>query len=312
MKGLGSARDTVSSLVRRYECLTASSSSQSHTKPIVTLGQVRNKESSYRKSCGSNVGSKRKASQPTHEERWGKLVASLGSLTKDAVALSTVDHFVKQGQGQLDYNYYQAVEKFTLHYRDILDGDGLPTNPEEIDMDVMENTYDVLSFFCKAYLEGHSQRVETAREATEIEQQRVLRALYRRDIFMRLYYAGGTDRDHADREAYLRDFYNRKLGQVLTRAWAREDTRVFNGRLLYLFEPWELEQIVAADLFLARTVYDHVQLRKQHEVASSQAQVDDLRSLPSAVFLTGPIVRLMCDLDFLRRAELGLMNVLKT
>lgn len=129
---------------------------------------------------------------------------------------------------------------------------------------------------------------------------------------MRLYYAGGTDRDYADREAYLKDFYNRKLGQVLTRAWAREDIRVFNGRLLYLFEPWELEQIVSADFFLAQSVYDHMQLREQCQSYFSQAQRDEWRSSPSAMFCSGPISRLHCDLGFLRRAESGLENALRT
>lgn len=241
----------------------------------------------------------------TREERWNELETSLGYVIKDAIALSQVDNFIQRGQGEPNYQYYQAVEKFTARYEEILNNKGFPIYLSDLDLDSIEQTHRVLLYFVKVFTTGRDILFDLldgtlARTTNNTERLRVLRAFYRRSILFRLYYAGGMDHDPlimTDRERYLKKFYNERLGQVLSRRWAQDDTRIFNGRLLCLFEPWELEQIVTVDVFVSRLVFEHSLFRKEIR------RIRIARPSSWAEFFNCPLSRYFHDLDFHHRSQ---------
>lgn len=245
--------------------------------------------------------------QSLYQKRWEKLAMSLAYVIKDAVALSQIDRIIQQGQGQPDYKYYQAVESFTRYYKDILE-EKTQIYLEDLDLDSMETTSEALEWITLEFVAEPDAILQGLRTFTATERLRILRALYRREIIMRLYYAGGIDSGHLDRQTYLKDFYTRKLGQVLTKAWSREDVKVFNGRLFCLFEPWELEQIVTVDFFLVQRVIGHVFLRENPAAA---ACLKSRLTHAQQVFMDSPITRVLCDLKFFVRAEVAFRDNLK-
>lgn len=332
-RGVQGKCKTVHGLIQRYERLvTAANSGRSHRQrqPEPTSS------SSSSAAPASNTGEPRRqqqASRLTHQERWDRLVSLLDYVIKDAVALSQVDTFVKKGQGQPEYNYYKTVENFTRQYADVLNSKGPPIYLDDLDVDAIESTHLLLSFFAEKFVKGLECKIldsqpscrrfpgannevdgvcfVTRLEISNTERLRIFRALYRREILMRLYYAGGFDEDHENRQAYLKDFFSRKLGQVLTKAWQREDIRVFNGRFLCLFEPWELEQIVTVDFFLVQKVYEYMHARRKHQLSFAAANKQD--GTPSLVRFPDAgrplaITRLLCDLRFLRHQEMRQSN----
>lgn len=273
----------------------------------------------------ANILGVKKPKNPTKQQRWKHLSESLGYVLKDAVALSRVEQFIEKigsrsSEGQPQYKYYTAVEDFTALYRDILK-DKTPLYLEDLDLNDMETTYSAIWYFTKLYICNQDKfdfgRIN--RYATSTEIFRVLRAMYRRSIVTRLYYPDATSPEClaiTDRQAYMKAFHDRKLGpgHRVRGGWQREDTRVFNGRLLGIFEPWELEQIVAVDHHLIELVHRHVILRRTADKLDFIRDVDeDGQSEMDWVrpFLDSPMIRLVCDIRHLHDGTLALWDYLR-
>lgn len=236
--------------------------------------------------------------------RWAVLRTSLGCVWKDAMALFKLDQLIKEGFRE---GYYETVSQFVVEYGKIL-GEKDPIQTTDLDLDAMEQTLDLMQYFGRTYTQHKFRWLREnyhipAAVPTAAESLRILRAFYRRTIFVRLYLMGHVDHDTFDRKTFLKNLFEQRFEKLLAKDWSRKDLQIFNGRLFGLFQPWELDQVMSVDFFILELVGLHTPYRQQPRETILEEYYP---------VLDAPITRLLYDLEFLREAAAFLPAGTKT